>query len=125
MNALKPILLLFLGGGLGTVLRYIASKALNPLSSHFAWGTFGVNILGSLLLGLLVGYSLKHPQISQQDWYPFLAIGLCGGFTTFSSFALENHNFLKNGQFMEFALYLSTSIVLGVLAIAAGVFISK
>jgi CrcB protein len=125
MYSLKSVLILFLGGGLGTVLRYMISRALNPLSPNFVWGTFGINILGSLLLGLLVGYSLKYPTISQQAWFPFLAVGLCGGFTTFSSLALENYNFIKSGQFLEFSLYLSASVILGIGAIAAGIFISK
>jgi len=125
MEQLKILFVLFIGGGLGTVLRSVFSKLLNPISEHFYWGTFGVNIIGSLLLGFLIGLTYKNPLFASQSLYLFLAVGLCGGFTTFSAFALENNNLLKNGQFLEFALYLAASIILGILAIGLGLWMSK
>ena len=85
---------LFIGGGFGTLLRYGLSKIGNPWSDHFFWGTFSVNIIGCLLLGLIIGLSYKNPALASAPLYSFLAIGFCGGFTTFSTFAFENQAFL-------------------------------
>ncbi|GHA28254.1 putative fluoride ion transporter CrcB [Salinimicrobium marinum] len=118
----KNALLVFLGGGLGSVLRYIISKYLNNL--HFPFGTFTVNILGSLLLGFILGFALKNQNLSGPVNLLF-GIGFCGGFTTFSTFAVENQVFLRSGDYFTFALYAFGSILLGVLAVFLGLSLSK
>ena len=125
MEQLKTMTALFIGGGFGTILRYGLSKIGNPLSDHFFWGTFGVNIIGCLLLGLIIGLSYKNPALASAPLYSFLAIGLCGGFTTFSTFAFENQAFLKNGQILEFTFYTLSSIIIGILAISLGLHTAK
>lgn len=125
MEQLKTMTALFIGGGFGTLLRYGLSKIGNPWSDHFFWGTFSVNIIGCLFLGLIVGISYKNPALASTPLYSFLAIGLCGGFTTFSTFAFENQTFLKNGQILEFSLYTISSIILGILAISLGLYSAK
>ena len=119
---LRNALLVFLGGGLGSVLRYFISKRLNNL--HFPFGTLTVNILGSFLLGLVLGFILRNENLSQ-PFHLLFAIGFCGGFTTFSTFALENQVFLKSGEYFSFFLYTFGSIFAGLLAVFAGLLISK
>lgn len=119
---LKNALLVFIGGGMGSVLRYLATKYLNNL--NFPFGTITVNILGSLLLGIILGLTLKYPQASQTTNLLF-GIGFCGGFTTFSTFALENQVFLRTGDHFSFILYAFGSIFLGVFAVFSGLYLSK
>lgn len=118
------MLLVFLGGGLGSVLRYLISKTYNPYFTNFYFGTFLANSIGCLLIGFLLGLSAKHNYLTQNQTL-LLATGFCGGFTTFSSFAFENHSFLKAGEILNFSLYTLVSIVLGVIAVALGLWISK
>jgi len=117
-------LLVFLGGGFGSVFRYVISKYLNNLESTIPYGTFMVNVFGSLLIGVILGLTLKNNLLSQNQTL-FLAVGFCGGFTTFSSFAYENVELLKSGDYFNLALYLSGSILLGVLAVFLGLFLVK
>ena len=121
---MKQVLLVFLGGGLGSVLRYAISIRLNPILTNFYLGTFLVNILGCLLIGLLCGLSSKQHLISPTTSL-LLATGFCGGFTTFSTFALEKYNLLKSGQLMALFVYLALSVLVGILAVALGIYLSK
>ncbi len=92
---MKNFLLVFIGGGFGSGLRYLIGKYLNSSLGSFPIGTFTVNILGSLLIGLILGYAAKENSLSQNQVL-LLATGFCGGFTTFSAFAHENFQLLKN-----------------------------
>lgn len=120
----QQLLLVFLGGGLGSCLRYFISKTYNPVSHHFFLGTFAVNIAGCLLMGFILGLSLRHSYMNQSQIL-LLATGFCGGFTTFSAFAFENHGLLKSGDLLHFTIYTGSSILFGVLAIAIGLWLSK
>lgn len=121
---MKNILLVFLGGGFGSVLRFIIGKYLNNAETGIPYGTFAANILGSLLIGIILGLAAKNNTLSQSHTL-LLATGFCGGFTTFSTFAYENHMFLKSGDFTSFAVYTITSFVIGFLAVFAGMYLVK
>lgn len=121
---MKQVLLVFVGGGIGSVLRYVIGKAFNTPSVEFPWGTFSVNIIGSLSIGIFMGIALKSNYVSENQTL-LLVTGLCGGFTTFSAFANENQQFLKEGDLTSFAIYSLGSLTLGILAVFLGLFVSK
>lgn len=120
----KHLLLVFLGGGMGSALRFLISKYMNNPQLSFPYGTFTVNILGSLILGIVLGWAMKNNALNS-DLHIILAVGFCGGFTTFSTFAFENQALLKSGDYLHFIIYTIGSIILGLLAIVFGLFISK
>lgn len=119
---MKTLLLVFLGGGMGSVLRYLVSNSLN--TNYIPYGTLTANVLGSLLIGLILGFSAKGNVLTQNQIL-LLATGFCGGFTTFSTFAYENHIFLKSGDFLSFTLYTIGSFVIGFLAVFLGMYLIK
>jgi CrcB protein len=121
---MKALLLVFLGGGFGSTFRFLLSKYLNSSSSGIPYGTFVANILGSLLIGIILGWAAKNEAISK-EYTLLLATGFCGGFTTFSTFAYENHLFLKSGDFMNFFFYTIASFVIGFSAVFLGIFLAK
>ncbi|TMU57259.1 fluoride efflux transporter CrcB [Flagellimonas algicola] len=121
---MKQVLLVFLGGGLGSALRYLISKPLNIVFHNFFLGTFLVNIVGCLLIGIILGFSAKNNLLTSNNTL-FLATGFCGGFTTFSAFAFEKHTLIKNSELFHFSLYTLSSIIVGILAIALGLWLSK
>ena len=110
-------LLVGLGGFLGSVLRYMMSLIIKP--SGFPVPTMLVNLAGSFLIGIIVALSLRHPQL-KGEWRLFLATGFCGGFTTFSAFAIENLEMLKNGQYGYCIAYVGGTVVLGIFAAYLG-----
>ena len=121
---MKQLLLVFIGGGSGSVLRFLIGKYLNSPNTGIPYGTFLANILGSLLIGIILGLASKNHFISQNHTL-LLATGFCGGLTTFSSFAYESHMFLKTGDFLNFAIYTLTTFILGFLAVFLGVYLIK
>ena len=117
---MKALLLVFVGGGIGSALRYLIGKTLNdPDINGFPWGTFLVNLLGSLIIGLLFGWALQKSKLPT-DTLLLVAVGFCGGFTTFSAFAFEGMTLLKNGQLGIFFTYAAGSIVAGLLCVWIG-----
>ncbi len=121
---MKQLLLVFFGGGVGSILRFIISKNFNNYFQHFFLGTFLVNMIGCLLIGIILGFSLKSDYLTQNQTL-LLSTGFCGGFTTFSTFAFEKHTLLKAGELMHFSFYTIASIIVGVVAIAVGLWLSK
>ena len=119
MNIIK-LIIVGSGGFLGTIARYLMVRFCDQkLSAIFPYGTLAVNIIGSFTLGILYVLSQRYAGISD-GWRLFLATGFCGGFTTFSSFALENFVMLNNNSAGTSALYVSISLAGGIIAIALG-----
>lgn len=121
---MKQALLVFFGGGFGSVARYYVGKWLNNAENTIPYGTLLSNILGSLLIGVILGYLAKTSNLSESHSL-LLATGFCGGFTTFSAFAYENQLFLKNGDYFSFLSYTLGSLILGFIAVFVGLYISK
>jgi fluoride exporter len=104
-------LIVGLGGAIGSMARYGCS-ALLP-TKNFPITTLLINIIGSLLIGIIIGASIKYSTLS--NYYKlFFATGICGGFTTFSTFSLENMQLLQQGKFVTCAMYIFLSIVLSI-----------
>ncbi|MBP2833483.1 fluoride efflux transporter CrcB [Aquimarina sp. U1-2] len=121
---MKQIFLVFVGGGTGSIARYLMSKYLNTATTNIPFGTFTINILGSFLIGIIMGVAFKNSTFSQHTIL-LLATGFCGGFTTFSTFAYENHMLLKSGDFINFFIYTFGSLVLALFFVFLGIFITK
>lgn len=120
-------LYVFLGGGLGSVLRYLISQLWKSCQSQgeatgslmqFPWPTLMANVAGCLLIGLF--YSHSSSWGLSPNTRLLLTTGLCGGFTTFSTFSYESLTLLRSGMYGTFALYLTLSLILGLLAVALG-----
>jgi fluoride exporter len=122
---IKTLLLIGSGGFLGSISRFLTSRYLqNNFPSAFPFGTFFVNISGCLLIGLIYGFS-ERSSLLTTGWKMFLAVGFCGGFTTFSTFANENLALLRDGEFFYFIIYSGLSVFLGIAATLIGVIITK
>lgn len=122
---IKNLILVAIGGASGSVLRYLIHWIVSKRSvSFFPYQTFIVNIVGCLLIGLLVGY-LSRIQSENETLKLLLITGFCGGFTTFSAFGLENINMIQNQNYQLAIIYTSLSLILGILAVSLGIFISK
>ncbi len=122
---MKQLLIVFIGGGLGSVMRFLVGKLLPYSGKGFPWNTFCVNLLGCLLIGLMSGYFLRNSTENESSLVLFSIIGFCGGFTTFSSFANENLSFIRSGDFTIFLIYSLLSFTSGILMVYFGILIDK
>ncbi len=113
----RNFLLVALGGGIGSILRYGVSLMIN--AKYFPWPTLAVNIIGSFIIGLILALSIKEESFLY-NWKLFLATGVCGGFTTFSAFSLENMELLQSGKYLLAVTYILVSVVLGIAAAFLG-----
>ena len=117
---IKNILLVGFGGFIGSVARYFVSRLNLQLYFYsIPIGTLTVNVTGSFIIGFLAGIAAKSVLLNP-DLRLLLMVGLCGGFTTFSSFTSENLELLHNGQILPLVLYTSLSIILGFAAVYLG-----
>ena len=113
-----------LGSFIGGMSRYLLSLFIqNKFLSAFPYGTMTVNIIGCFLIGVVFAFSERGNFT--MEWRLFLATGLLGGFTTFSSFSLETVSLLRGGQLWHAFIYILCSIVIGLLATFAGIFLIK
>ena len=126
MISLRQVLLVAAGGSIGSVLRYLAGSWATSLTGPalFPWGTFFVNVLGSFIIGLVFGYSLRNPGF-EINWRLLLATGVCGGFTTFSAFSNESFLLFRQHHFTVACLYIGLTIASGLAATAAGYLVSR
>jgi CrcB protein len=124
---MKTWLLVFLGGGIGSLSRYLLSRWItSSVVSVFPYGTFVVNITGSFLIGFFLFYfSDVRFGTDSLPWRLFLIAGICGGYTTFSAFSAENILLLANNQFFTFLTYTFGSLALGLLATYSGILLAK
>lgn len=121
---IKEVLLVGAGSFIGGSARYLVSLLIRPAGNGFPWATFTVNILGSLIIGLLWGWTSRCTNGSP-GLALFLTTGFCGGFTTFSTFSKESLMLLQSGSFLPFFLYAFGSLILGILMVAAGFILTK
>jgi CrcB protein len=116
---MQQLLVIFIGGGIGSIFRFLLGNILNK--DTFAYGTMAANILGSLLIGFIMGLHFRASVKPLTDTQlAFLVIGIFGGFTTFSSFMYENIMLLYQGAYTRFFLYTLLSIIIGLVAAFAG-----
>ena len=117
---LRTILFIGTGGFLGTVARFLVSKLSQQMfQTTFPLGTLIVNLTGCFILGIIYGL-MERGELFSSDVRLFLTVGFCGGFTTFSTFAFENANMLRDGNFTQLALYTGISVIIGIAALIAG-----
>ncbi|MBL0102706.1 MAG: fluoride efflux transporter CrcB [Bacteroidetes bacterium] len=111
---------LMAGGAIGTLLRYLSSLWIAETIFHFRfpWGTFFVNLVGSFVIGLLAGMNQNNQW--NMELKTFLFAGLLGGFTTYSSYALESLNLIRAGEFGLTIIYITSTTLIGLLMAAAG-----
>ncbi len=122
---IKTLLLIGTGGFLGSISRFLASRVIQEnFPAAFPYGTFFVNLSGCLLIGLIYGFS-ERSSLLTYGWKMFLAVGFCGGFTTFSTFANENLALLRDGEFFYFMMYTGLSVFVGISATFLGVIITR
>ncbi len=120
---MKNILLVGIGGFLGSIARYGIAYFFSKYSNFiFPIGTFIVNIIGSFLIGWIYGYNRGAGFL---PYSLFFTAGFCGGFTTFSTFSLENFSLLEKGHYIAFFSYILLSILLGILFVFVGIMASK
>ncbi len=113
------------GGAIGALLRFVTSQFIyNRLGTNFPYGTLGVNIIGSLLMGFLYILFIERLALST-EWRSFLLIGLLGAFTTFSTFSIETLNLMFSGELVKAALNIVLSVLLCIIAAWVGVVIGR
>ena len=121
----RNALFVAIGGAVGCVARFlIVSLVAENFPASIPYGTLVVNITGSLVIGASVGFADRFHWM-QHEWRIFLTAGFCGGFTTFSAFALENAQMLIERNYASFAIYSLLSFALCIAAVFAGMQLAK
>jgi CrcB protein len=122
---LRTLIFIGIGGGLGSVFRYLTSLlVVKYFRSEFPWATFVANIIGCFLIGLLVGFIEKSHDTNSMIRYLFIT-GFCGGYTTFSTFSAENISLFQSGQYITALIYILLSVTTGITAVWFGLFLMK
>lgn len=122
---LRTLLIVGSGGFIGTALRYLVQVNTEKfLASSFPLGTFLVNVAGSFVIGIIYALAEKG-NLMNPEWRIFLAVGICGGFTTFSTFALDNLNLMKDNSLWQLFLYTGGSLFFGIAAVYLGIALTR
>ena len=123
-DTIRNIIAVGAGSFIGGIARYLVSLAMKGISKGFPWATILVNLLGCLIIGLLWGFLSRNASEST-SWGLFLTVGLCGGFTTFSTFSKEALTMLQTGQIWGFASYITLSILAGIALVGIGYYLFR
>ena len=121
---MKAALIVFLGGGLGSILRYLINLLIKNPEGQFPINTFLVNMIGSFLIGFIFGY-LNENNYVNNNVILFLIIGFCGGLTTFSSFTYDSYELISFGKIFYLIIYNFLSVVIGIALVFFGLWLSK
>lgn len=119
LDIIKNIAVVGAGSFIGGMARYLVSVLMKGIGKGFPWATLAVNLAGCFLIGLLWGIFSRNATEGSK-WALFLTVGLCGGFTTFSTFSKESLMMLQAGNFWGFAGYIALSVTAGVVLVALG-----
>ena len=123
-DILKNTLMVGCGSFIGGTARYLVSIAMKTVGKGFHWETLIVNLVGCLAIGLLWGF-FSRTSSEGNTWALFLMVGVCGGFTTFSTFSKEALVMLQTGNIMELLAYVGASVIAGAALVAAGYYLIK
>jgi CrcB protein len=121
----RTLILIGLGGGIGSVFRYLTAVLVGKyFQTAFPWATFTANVLGCLIIGLLLGV-FENQEFAQPDLKFLFITGFCGGYTTFSTFASENVNLLQSGNTFMVFFYIASSVMISLFAVWVGLSLTK
>ena len=123
-DIIKNTLFIGCGSFLGGAARYLVSIAMKTVGKGFPWGTLVVNLVGCLFIGLLWGFFSKNSNESS-SWALFMTVGICGGFTTFSTFSKEALMIFQAGNFFSLLAYVAISVIAGIALVAAGYYLVR
>ena len=120
----RTIIIVGTGGFIGSVMRYLLQVFIeNKLLSTFPLATIIANIIGSFIIGVV--FALAEKSLMNSDWRIFMSVGICGGFTTFSAFAFNNFNMIKEHTWNQLFLNIGGTMILGILAVYLGIILVR
>ena len=120
----RTIIIVGTGGFIGSVMRYLLQVFIeNKLLSTFPLATMIANIIGSFIIGVV--FALAEKSLMNSDWRIFMSVGICGGFTTFSAFAFNNFNMIKEHTWNQLFMNIGGTMILGILAVYLGIILVR
>lgn len=123
-DTIRNIIIAGAGSFAGGALRYTISLIMKGVGRGFPWATLAINLTGCFLIGLLWGL-FSRTSSDNSSWALFLTVGVCGGFTTFSTFSKESLLLLQGGNIWAFAAYVALSIIAGIALVAVGYYLAR